>query len=112
MATAKKTASSKEKATTTRKVLSPAERVAKLEADLAAAKSKLEDKDRKVLTETLAERDKLAAKRDELNTKLDALDTKVLALRVSLGDEAETEPNPAQTFASTLGDDDSTDDES
>lgn len=65
------------KAEAKRKMLTPAERVAKLEAELKAAREKAEAKANKAKTEATEKRAKLIAKRDELNTQIDEL-TKVI----------------------------------
>ena len=53
-----------------RKILSPAERVAKLEADLAAAREKAAEKDTKSIDRLLAERSKHGVKAAELVAKV------------------------------------------
>jgi len=56
-----------------RKVLTHAERIAKLEAELAAARAKAEEKEAKAKRDAVEQVNKLIAKRDELNAKIDAL---------------------------------------
>lgn len=67
-----------------RKMLTPAERVAKLEAELEAARKKAEAKANKAKTEATEKRAKLVEKRDALNAQIAEL-TKVI------GDEPATE---------------------
>lgn len=57
-----------------RKMLTPAERVAKLEADLAEARKKAEAKDNKAKAEAKDKRAKLVEKRDALNAQITELD--------------------------------------
>lgn len=71
--TANKPAESKPK----RKTLTAAERIAKLEADLKAAREKAHDKDRKVVERATAELKKLTAKRNELDTKIKDIESEI-----------------------------------
>lgn len=57
-----------------RTVLTDAERIAKLEADLAAARKKAEAKRNKARDAALEKRAKLVAKRDELNAQIARID--------------------------------------
>lgn len=57
-----------------RTVLTDAQRIAKLEADLKAAREKAEAKANKARTEASEKRAKLVAKRDELNKQIAELD--------------------------------------
>lgn len=57
-----------------RKVLTQAERIAKLEADLAAARAKAAAKVDKARTDALERRAKLVTKRDEINAKIAEID--------------------------------------
>lgn len=66
-----------EKAKPVRKHLTPAERIAKAEADLAALRKKEEAKAAKATATKVADRDKLVAKRDELNVKIDKLNAEI-----------------------------------
>ena len=56
-----------------RKVLTDAERIAKLEADLKAAREKAEAKSRKQAEALIEKRTALVAKRDEIQAKIDEL---------------------------------------
>lgn len=62
-----------------RKMLTPEQRVAKLEADLAAARKKAEAKTNKAKAEATEKRAKLVAKRDALNVQ-------ILELTETIGD--------------------------
>lgn len=66
---------------TERKVLTPEQRVAKLEAELAAARKKAEDKANKQINEAKDKRAKLVEKRDALNVQ-------ILELTEIIGDDA------------------------
>lgn len=57
-----------------RKQLTPAERVAKAEAELAALRAKAEEKEAKVRTAAKEKRAKLVEKRDALNVQISDLD--------------------------------------
>lgn len=70
-------AEAKAEAKATRKMLTPAERVAKLEAELAEARKKAEAKANKAKAEATEKRAKLVEKRDALNVEIAAL-TKVI----------------------------------
>ena len=59
---------------TKRKMLTPAEKVAKLEADLAAAREKAEAQANKKFTQLREQRAKLVEKRDALNSKIAEID--------------------------------------
>lgn len=72
-----------------RKVLTPAERIAKLEADLAAAKAKAEAKAKKQVEELKAKRGTLVVRRSELTTKIDALTVEIQALEGTDTESAE-----------------------
>lgn len=63
-----------------RKQLSPEERVAKLEAELAAARERAEKKANKQRTELQAKRDKLADKINGLQKQLDEIDKQLETL--------------------------------
>lgn len=65
-----------------RKMLTPEQRVAKLEADLAAARKKAEAKTNKAKAEARDKRAKLVAKRDALNAQ-------IAELNEVIGDKAE-----------------------
>lgn len=54
--------------------LTPAERVAKIEADLAAAKAKLHAKDTKAVTDLNAKREVAVAKITKLTDEVEAID--------------------------------------
>lgn len=56
-----------------RKVLTDEERIAKIEAELKAAREKAEAKKNKARNAAVEQVNKLIAKRDELNAKIDAL---------------------------------------
>lgn len=56
-----------------RKLLTPEEKVAKLERDLAEARAKASEKDRKRFAEVADKISKLEAKRAEINLQLDGL---------------------------------------
>jgi predicted nucleic acid-binding Zn-ribbon protein len=60
-----------------RTVLSPEDKIAKLEADLAAARQKAQDKRDKVVADKQAEKDKLTAKVDELRLKISEIDAEL-----------------------------------
>jgi predicted nucleic acid-binding Zn-ribbon protein len=62
------------KAEKKRTVLTDEERVAKLEAELKAAREKAEAKKNKARTVAMEKRGKLVAKRDELTKQIDAID--------------------------------------
>lgn len=53
-----------------RRMLTPAEKVAKLEADLAAARKKAEERADKVINQAKEKRAKLVEKRDALNDQI------------------------------------------
>jgi multidrug efflux pump subunit AcrA (membrane-fusion protein) len=60
-----------------RTVLSPEDKIAKLEADLAAARQKAQDKRDKVVSDKREERAKLQAKADELRLKISEIDAEL-----------------------------------
>lgn len=68
-----------------RKVLSPAEKIAKLEADLKAAREKAHDSDRKVVAKATEARTKLVARRDALNEKIADLDNRIAVAEAAIG---------------------------
>jgi hypothetical protein len=83
MAAAKKTsAPKKDKEQTSRKRLTAAERVAKLEADLAAAREKANAANDKQAEDLRAQRTKLQAQVDERQVKIAAIDTELERLAV------------------------------
>lgn len=93
-------APAKEKST--RKMLTPAERVAKIEADLAAARAKLtekSDKERAALTD---KRDKLVVKRDALNAEINEANQRLEELGTG-GDVPDGDPIEASTQAAIEG---------
>ena len=57
-----------------RTVLTPQQRVAKLEAELEAARKKAEERENKARNTAWEKRAKLVAKRDELTKQIDAID--------------------------------------
>lgn len=57
-----------------RTVLSPAEKIAKAEAELKRLREQAHDKDRKVVAKADEELKKLIAKREELNSKITELE--------------------------------------
>lgn len=63
-----------------RKHLTPAERVAKIEADLAAAKAKLELRANAQITVLIAQRDKLVAQANERYEKIRLIEEELLSL--------------------------------
>lgn len=97
--TAKKSSPPKaDKPKATRKMLTPQERVAKIEADLAAARAKLtekSDKERSVLTD---KRDKLVVKRDALNAEINEANQRLEELGTG-GDVPDGDPIEASTAA-------------
>lgn len=60
-----------------RTVLTPEQRVARLEAELAAARKKAEDKANKHFTQLREKRAKLVARRDDLTKQIDAIDAEL-----------------------------------
>lgn len=76
MAKQKETTASEPK----RKHLTPAERVAKIEADLAAAKAKLELRASAQITVLIARRDKLVAQANERYEKIRLIEEELLSL--------------------------------
>ena len=89
-ATKKSSSAPAKKAASTRKMLTPAERVAKIEADLAAAKAKLNeksDKERKLLTDKRA---KLEAKITKAQEEIREIDSQLEVL----GDGTTPDPDP------------------
>jgi uncharacterized coiled-coil DUF342 family protein len=79
----KAAATSEDKPKRTRKMLSPDEKIAKLEADLAAARAKKDEKAGKARKDLVTKRDKVAAKRDELNKQVLELDAEIERLDAS-----------------------------
>lgn len=67
--------------------LTPEQRIAKLEADLAAAREKAQAKNQKRIDVLLEQRAKLEAKHLDLNAKVDAIEAEL----TSLGYMAETQ---------------------
>lgn len=65
-----------------RRMLTPAERVAKLQAELAEAQAKAEVKDRKRYTELGEQREKLVAQIEERTDKVEAIDTERAQIEV------------------------------
>ena len=61
----------------TRTVLSPDQKIAKLEADLAAAREKKVEKEGKVRKDLVEKRDKVKAKVDELRKQVSELDAEI-----------------------------------
>lgn len=57
----------------TRKMLTPEEKIAKLEADLQAARAKVQEKDRKRFAEVTDKMTSLQTKRDEITKQLEEL---------------------------------------
>jgi predicted nucleic acid-binding Zn-ribbon protein len=81
-----------EQSSTTRKKgarLSPAEKVAKAEADLKAARELLESKAKGEVTKIEDELKKVRGKRDELNTKLTDLETRLASAKANAGQAVE-----------------------
>jgi hypothetical protein len=74
---AKKAAASSEEPKRTRTVLSPDQKIAKLEADLAAAREKKVEKEGKVRKDLVEKRDKVNAKVDELRKQVAELDAEI-----------------------------------
>lgn len=88
----------------TRTVLSPAERIAKLEADLAAARARVEQKDVKAASKLKADKAKLVGKRDELDKKIADIDEQLQLL----GNVGEDElPMAEDPIVSVTGEDQS-----
>lgn len=79
------------KAEAKRKMLTPAERVAKLEADLAEARAKAEAKAKAKAGELTEKREKLTAKIVELQKQVDTINAELSALGVSTDDETEAD---------------------
>lgn len=77
MVTANDKAKSGDKPAAKRTVLSPAEKIAKLEAELKAAREKAHDKDRKVVEHAKAELKKVEDKIKVLADKRDALNKEI-----------------------------------
>lgn len=71
---AKKTSESKPKSEKKRTVLTDEQRIAKLEADLAAARKKAEERANKGRTKALERRASLVKRRDDLNQQIAAID--------------------------------------
>ena len=67
-----------------RVVLSPAQRVAKLEADLAAAKAKAEAQQTKAADKLLEKRSALTTKVNDLLNKIEAIDTELATYGVGV----------------------------
>ena len=63
-----------------RTVLTPEERVAKIEAELEAARAKMLDKQRKQVTTLLEQRDKLRARSRDIDSKLDTIEFRLSEL--------------------------------
>lgn len=84
---------------TKRKMLTPEERVAKLEADLAAARLKAESKDR-------GRHDQLQEQRAKLQAKVDDAQAKIEAIDAELGDIIERVPALAQPTLHAVADSD------
>lgn len=81
-----------------RKMLSPAERVAKIEKELADARAKLTAKADKERTSLVEKRDKLVAKRDALNTEINEANQRLEELGTG-GDVPDPDPIEASTAA-------------
>lgn len=84
---AKAEANSKPKVT--RKQLTPAERIARAEAELKALRAKADEKEAKAKAEARVKRDALVVKRDALNAQ-------ILELNLTIGD---TEPAAVENDA-------------
>lgn len=100
--TAKKSAAPKPAKKVTRKMLTPAERVAKIEADLAAARAKLTEKSDKERTVLSDKRDKLVAKRDALNVEINEANQRLEELGTG-GPVPDGDPIEASTAAAVEG---------
>jgi len=74
---AAKSAAKDETPKRTRTVLSPDQKIAKLEADLAAAREKKVEKEGKVRKDLVEKRDKVKAKVDELRKQVAELDAEI-----------------------------------
>jgi chromosome segregation ATPase len=77
----------------TRTVLTPAQRVAKIEADLAAARAKLESKDRSAHADLLGKRAKLVERQTKINGELSAINAEIAAIEERVEDLSSTEPS-------------------
>lgn len=98
MATAKKAASSAP-APAKRKQLTPQERVAKLEADLAAARKKAEEKAGSVATQLKEKRRNLTDQIKVRQDKVDAIDAELTALGFEVVEfvaDVTPDPEPAE----------------
>lgn len=73
------------KAETKRKILTPQERVAKLEAELKAAREKAEAKAKAESDQLTERRAKIVERRDLLNTQIEEIDKQLEALKPSEG---------------------------
>lgn len=79
------------KAPTKRTVSTPAERIAKLEADLKAARDRFHAKDRKRADTLHGQRQKLNEQRADIEIKLDNIETELDEIHTRVGDEPVTD---------------------
>lgn len=78
------------KATTKRTVLTPAERVAKIEAELAAAKAKAEETASKKAAVLVEKRSRLLEQINERQAKVDEIEAELRQLDYKIDDHSDT----------------------